>query len=96
MQDVRVPVPNPFLTQWLVGREARALVFEAGERAQAIYRTIGHKQSGRSAREARVETHIDTGGRSPRWVATLTVDQPTSTKRALEDLNLVLNQLGVS
>jgi hypothetical protein len=94
MQDVRVPVPNPFLTQWLVGREARSMVQEVGEIAQAIYRAIGHKDSGRSAREARVETHIDTVGRSPRWVATLTVDQPTSTKRALDDLNHVLNQLG--
>ena len=62
MQDVRVPVPNPFLTQWLVGREARAMVSEVGEIAQAIYRAIGHKESGRSARDARVETHIETVG----------------------------------
>lgn len=93
MQDVDVPRPNPFLTQWLVGREARSMVFEVGEIAQALYRATGHKETGRSARDARVETHIG-GVDNDRWAATLIVDQPTSTRRALEDLNSVLNQLG--
>lgn len=93
MQDVDVPRPNPFLTQWLVGREARSMVFEVGEIAQALYRATGHKDTGRSARDAHVSTHIG-GVDNDRWVSTLTVDQPTSTKRALDDLNRVLNQLG--
>lgn len=94
MRDIDIPRPNPALAAILIGPQVRSMVFEAGEIAQALYRAIGHKDTGRSAREARVETHIG-GVRHDRWIATLTVDQPTSTKRALEDLNQVLNQLGM-
>lgn len=93
MEDIDVPRPNPALAQILVGPRVRSMVFEVGEIAQALYRATGHKDSGRSARDARVSTHIG-GVDSDRWVSTLTVNQPTSTRRALDDLNHVLNQLG--
>lgn len=93
MRDIDIPRPNPALAEILMGAQVRSMVSEVGEIAQALYRAIGHKDTGRSAREARVETHIG-GAAHDRWVATLTVDQPTSARRALEDLNQVLNQLG--
>ena len=93
MRDVDIPRPNPALAEILLSAQVRSMVFEVGEIAQALYRATGHRDSGSSARDARVSTHIG-GADNDRWVATLTVDQPTSTKRALEDLNQVLNQLG--
>lgn len=93
MQDIDIPRPNRALAAILVGPQVRSMVTEVGEIAQALYRATSHKDTGRSARDARVSTHIG-GVDNDRWVSTLTVNQPTSTKRALDDLNRVLNQLG--
>ncbi len=107
MEDVNVPAPNPFLTQWLIGPECRSAVFQAGEMAEALYRQIAAKRTGRMA----ASTHVTTGIENGRWVSLMTVtapyapaqifgagNHPGSThqhfQRASHDLNQVLDMMG--
>lgn len=105
MEDVNVPVPNPFITQWLLGNTARSMVREAAEIAQALYQGRVAKRTGRLARSARVET-FKGGVHQDRWCGRLIVDAPyaashefghddgdTNIGAAAHDLNAVLNEL---
>lgn len=107
-----IPAPpvrdNPAVTALLKSSEMRALMFERGEIAQAIYQEIVAKRTGRLARSARVETFLG-GDRRPndRWCARLIVtatyaasheygtdDGDEDIRAGAHDLNVVLNQLG--
>ncbi|WP_227979982.1 hypothetical protein [Nocardia spumae] len=107
MEDVNVPSPNPFITQWLLGAECRSAVYQAGELAEALYRQIAAKRSGRMV----ASTHISTGIESGRWVSHMAVTVPyaaaqifgagnhpgsthTHFQRASRDLNQVLDMMG--
>lgn len=92
MRDVNIPTPNPALAKILVSPQMRSVVQQHAEIAQALYRAGGSKQSGRTARDARVSTHIG-GVRGDRWVGRLTVTQPTSLVAAVHDLRATLNQM---
>lgn len=100
---------NPAIAAILLSSRMRAMVFERAEIAQAIYRDVVAKRTGRLARSARAETII--GGRNKdRWVGVLTVggteapyglpheygsdDGNTQVRAAAHDLNQVLNMLG--
>ncbi|MGW4325450.1 hypothetical protein ACWEKR_06115 [Nocardia sp. NPDC004573] len=63
---------NPAIAGLLVGPQMRALMFERAEMAQAIYREIVAKRTGRLARSARIETFR--GGRMhDRWKSRLII-----------------------
>lgn len=100
--------PNPAVRDILLSSEMRSIMFEAGEIAQAIYREVVAKRTGRLARSARVET-FKGGVRHPqdRWCARLIVDAPysasheygidngdTNIQAGAYDLNRVLNMMG--
>lgn len=99
---------NPAVQGLLKSPEMRALMFERAETAQALYRDIVAKRTGRLARSARVETYIG-GERNPndRWCGRLIVEAPYAAshefgfddgdldvRAGVHDLNVVLNQLG--
>ncbi|WP_228002141.1 hypothetical protein [Nocardia australiensis] len=101
-----IPAPNPAVGGILKSGEMRSLMFERGEVAQALYREIVAKRTGRLARSARVETFIG-GSRGDRWCSRLIVEAPyaasheygtddgnTGIQVGAHDLNIVLNQLG--
>lgn len=69
MEDVDVPSPNPFITEWLVSARCRAILFESGELYEALYREVVAKRTGTLARSTHVSTDIENG----RWTATLAV-----------------------
>lgn len=100
--------PNRAVRDLLVSPEMRALMFEKAEEAQAIYREIVAKRTGRLARSARVET-FKGGVRHPgdRWSARLIVEARYAASHEFgtddgdqgiiagaHDLNVVLNALG--
>lgn len=69
-----VPVPNPFITSWLVGDQCRDLMQTHIQRALAFWRlTAGlHARTGREVSSARTSVHIG-GVRGDRFVAELIV-----------------------
>jgi hypothetical protein len=75
MEDVNVPHPNPFITQWLVSAECRALMFERGEIAEALYREAVSKRTGRLA----ASTHVATEVEGDRWVSMRPMRHPRNT-----------------
>jgi hypothetical protein len=100
---------NPAIAAILLSPQMRALMSERAEMAQAIYRDIVAKRTGRLARSARIETFI--GGRNnDRWKSRLIVggstaphglphefgsdDGDVQVRAAANDLNQVLNMLG--
>jgi hypothetical protein len=102
MEDVNVPHPNPFITQWLVSAECRALMFERGEIAEALYREAVSKRTGRLA----ASTHVATEVEGDRWVSMLTAyapyaasqeygagDHPGSTHRHHQEASHTLNEV---
>lgn len=99
-----IPSPNPAIRAILLSSQIQTLMRERGEAAQAIYRSIVAKRTGRLAGSARVEVQIG-GRRNDRWTARLIVDAPYAASHeygttggsqlsAAHDLNRVLNQLG--
>ncbi|WP_405490477.1 hypothetical protein [Nocardia sp. NBC_00511] len=75
MDDVNIPSrPNPFITQWLVSPECRAMVFESAELYQALYREIVAKRTGELAKSAHVSTDLE----GDRWVGVMTVGSSTA------------------
>lgn len=72
MEDVNVPDPNPFITHWLLSAECRALVFDRGELAEAMYREVVAKRTGRLA----ASTHVTTAIEGDRWIAMMTALAP--------------------
>lgn len=109
MEDVDVPHPNPFITQWLVGARCRSIVFEVGELYEALYREVVAKRTGRLA----ASTHVFTGIEDGRWVGHMTVTAPYAASHewgvddgaeritagahdltAIRDLNNALNLMG--
>ncbi|WP_280393044.1 hypothetical protein [Nocardia wallacei] len=101
-----IPVPNPAITKILVSPEMRSLMFERAEIAQALYREIVAKRTGRLARSARVETFIG-GKKNDRWQSRLIVEESYAASHEFgtddgnegivagaHDLNVVLNTLG--
>ncbi|MEV0031433.1 hypothetical protein [Nocardia sp. NPDC050793] len=63
---------NPAIAGLLLAARMRALMFERAEMAQAMYRDVVAKRSGRLARSARPETFL--GGRlKDRWRGRLTI-----------------------
>ncbi|WP_029932514.1 hypothetical protein [Nocardia otitidiscaviarum] len=99
---------NPAVKGLLLSSQMRALMFERGEIAQALYREVVAKRTGRLARSARVETFK--GGLvrpGDRWCARLIVEAPYAASHeygvddgdmrivaGVYDLNQVLNMLG--
>ncbi|MBF6328734.1 hypothetical protein [Nocardia transvalensis] len=97
---------NPAVTALLVSPRMRSLMAERGELAQALYREIVAKRTGRLARSARVETFIG-GRRNDRWYSRLIVgeryaashefgtdDGDEGIRAGAHDLNVVLNSMG--
>lgn len=75
MDNVSVPNPNPFVTQWLKGPECKKLVTQKANKALAIYRGIVAKRTGALAASGHVVTRL--GGLSnDRWEARLIADAP--------------------
>jgi hypothetical protein len=103
MEDVTVPVPNPFITQWLVGPECKRLVESKTHTAEMLYQAEVAKRSGDLARSSRVELYLG-GRRHDRWEGALTVgndldygashEYGTQFQAGAQDLTVVLNQLG--
>lgn len=102
MQDVRID--HAGIGRLLLGPQMRSLMQEKAEIAQALYREIVTKRSGRLAASARVETFVG-GRRNDRWCGRLIVDAAqapyaasheygTEHGAAARDLNLVLTMLG--
>lgn len=75
MENVNVPAPNPFVTRWLKGPEAKKLVTRQANRALAIYRTIVAKRTGELAASAHVVTRLG-GIKNDRWQAHVVVEAP--------------------
>lgn len=107
MDNIRIPSPNPALTEILKSQAMRSLVQEKAEEAQAIYRAIVAKRTGNLARSARVETFL--GGRhNDRWCGRLIAaaayaasheygtgrTNPRRAQPPAHDLNRVLNAMG--
>ena len=101
-----IPVPNPAIRDILRSAQMRSMMLEKAEIAQAIYRGIVAKRTGRLAQSARPETFIG-GGQRDRWCSRLVVeasyaashefghdDGNTNIGAAAHDLNQVLNALG--
>ncbi|MBF6368424.1 hypothetical protein IU469_22260 [Nocardia puris] len=63
---------NPAIAGLLLSARMRSLMYERAEIAQALYREIVSKRTGRLARSARVETFIG-GARNDRWCSRLIV-----------------------
>lgn len=74
MEDVDVPVPNPFITAFLVGPLCRAMVFESADLYQALYRGIVAKRTG----ELALSAHVSTGIEGDRWVGVMTAGNPVA------------------
>lgn len=73
MENVNVPDdPNPFITEWLLSPECRALMFDRGLLAEAIYREVVAKRTGRLA----ASTHVTTEVEDDRWIAMMTATAP--------------------
>lgn len=69
MDDVNIPSPNRRLAQWLVGPECRAMVFEAAELYEALYREVVAKRTGQLAHSTHVSTEIE----GDRWASSMTI-----------------------
>lgn len=69
MEDVDVPSPNPFITEWLASAECRSMMFESAELYEALYREVVAKRTGQLARSTHVSTEVEDG----RWVGVLAV-----------------------
>lgn len=69
-----IPVPNPFITSWLVGDECRDLMQAEILRALALWRLTAarHARTGRELGSARTSVHIG-GVHGDRFVAELLV-----------------------
>lgn len=100
MEDVSVPSPNPFITEWLVSPRARSIMFEAGELYEALYREIVAKRTGRLAASTHVSTVLERG----RWTGYMAVGAPYAASHeygtddgdegvvaGAHDLNLILD-----
>lgn len=99
-----IPAPNnPATTALLKSNEMRTLMHQRGAAAQAIYRDIVARRTGRLAASASVDTFIE----GDRWCTRLTVGAPYAAsheygiddgdvgiRAGAHDLNIVLNQLG--
>jgi hypothetical protein len=72
MENVNIPEPNPFITNWLLSPECRSLVFDRAQIAEALYREVVAKRTGRLA----TSTHVTTGIEDDRWVALMTAYAP--------------------
>lgn len=72
MDDVDVPSPNRFITQWLASAKARSIVRESAELYEALYREVVAKRTGRLA----ASTHVSTSFERDRWIGHLTVHAP--------------------
>ncbi|MEU2013107.1 hypothetical protein [Nocardia sp. NPDC019302] len=104
MEDVDVPVPNPFITEWLRSATCRSMVRESAELYEALYREIVAKRTGRLA----ASTHVSTGIEGGRWAGMLAVTvsyaasheygtgrtDPSHHLPAANDLNQILDLMG--
>lgn len=101
MEDVNVPDPNPYITQWLVSPECRSLVSGRAEIAEALYREVVAKRTGRLAASTHVTTEIEDG----RWVSMMTARAPYAASHEFgtgdldirpghHEMNHVLDMLG--
>lgn len=69
MEDVNVPAPNPFITEWLRGQQCRDLVTDAAELYRSLYHVFVAKRTGELAFSASVDTDIE----GDRWVAVMSI-----------------------
>ena len=69
MEDVDVPVPNPFVTEWLRGERCREIMTEAAGLYQSLYHVFVAKRTGQLAFSASVDTDIE----GDRWVGVMSV-----------------------
>lgn len=107
MEDVNVPSPNPFITEWMAGPICRSIMFESAELYEALYREIVAKRTGELARS----THVSTGLEGGRWTGILDVGfvgapyaasheygtgrtNPDEALPAAHDLNTILDMMG--
>jgi len=100
MEDVNIPAPNPFITEWLVSAQCRSVMFEAAELFEALYREVVVKRTGRLAASTHVSTAVERG----RWTGYMTVAAPYAASHeygtddgdegivaGAHDLNLILD-----
>ncbi|MFE2998667.1 hypothetical protein ACFXG4_27150 [Nocardia sp. NPDC059246] len=67
-----VPVPNPFITEWLKGPICEGMMLAAGMHAKDLYQQIEVKRTGEMAASATVDVHIG-GVKGDRFVADMIV-----------------------
>lgn len=67
--------PNPFITEWLVGPECRALMTLVGYQAQMLYQALEVKRTGEMAASAVVDVRIG-GVKGDRYITDMTVTDP--------------------
>jgi hypothetical protein len=109
MEDVNVPTPNPFIVVWSKGPECRAMMYQAAELYQALFREVAgrHARTGREVADTRVETLFEEGRWKSRFLVMVPYaapeifgagQHPGSTHRhyqkASRDLNTVLDMMG--
>lgn len=78
MEDVNVPSPNPFITQWLLSGECHTMMQARAEQMLALYVEHVHKRTGRLAASAHAEVVVGGLTRSDRYIARLTVGNATA------------------
>lgn len=100
-----IPSPNRAVAGLLLDPKMRSVMVQAAEIAQALYREVVAKRTGRLAGSARIETFIG-GQDNDRWCSRLIVDAPYTASHEYgvddgderivaghHDLNQVLNML---
>ena len=105
MEDVRVPVPNPFIAEWLISPICDGILRAAGDQYRDLYRVVVAKRTGNLASSA----HVSTGVERDRLVAVMEVGDPVAYYAAshefgttggfhpmhgAHDLNRILNAMG--
>lgn len=100
-----IPSPNPAIRAILLSSEMKTLMRTKGEQAQAIYRSIVARRTGRLGQSAEVQILLG-GRRQDRWTARMIVTAPYAASHEFgiddgnarvyagaRDLNTVLNAL---
>lgn len=70
--DASIPIPNPFVKDYLLSAECRGIVTERTHTALRMYQAEVAKRTGALARSAHATVHRG-GLKDDRWIGTLTV-----------------------
>lgn len=78
MEDVDVPVPNPFIGEWLRGNLCRDMVTDSAELYRSLYHVFVAKRTGQLGFSASVGADIE----GDRWVSTMSIGNHVATYAA--------------